>query len=360
MGHFLATIPHALARIGRALTPNRIASSCAFLVGVGARLGVLALAAIEFATRVAFVHPLFEMVSNLRVQLLVSALACLCVLIFLKTRLIAVGIVLVCISLVELAGFAFADGVDTTDMAGADVVTMMQYNVLGTNTDFAAIADRINEEDPDVIVLSEITTRHLVEVADRLDAEYPYVLALPWDDQATHIGGGIALISRYPLDQIEVAAEVTPAFRPMIAATLAVGDEDVLVVALHLPASRTSAVKVDLREKQLTTTVELVENHDGPAVVIGDFNVTPTSPLYRNLLSDLQWKDPHRLVGWQPTWHLGDLPVGLPIDHALVSNDIALRGYDVGDGGGSDHNTLVVDVELLDLPPGSNLQARQD
>ncbi len=383
MGRILANIPTVLARIGRVLTlkgrsdrfqgvlvrllrrrsktkPShwsvrrsahlrcRITSSLVFGVGVGARLGVLGLAGIEVLTRIAFAHPMFEMLSNLRVQLLIAGLACLCVLIFVQTRLVALGVVLVCISMVELAGFAFADGVDSEITADdAAVVSMMQYNVLQSNTDYDAIAGRINDEDADVVVLSETTSQHLVEITARLDTDYPYVLAQPWDDQETHVGGGMAILSTRPLDQAAVPTEASPDFRPMIAATMQVDSEEVLVVGLHLPASRSDHDKVALRELQLDTTVELVRLHRGPAVVIGDLNITPTSPLYRNLLGDLEWHDPHRTVGWRTTWSFGNVPVGLPIDHALVSNDIAFRRYDVGDGGGSDHNTLMVDIEVL-------------
>ncbi len=337
MGRFLAIIPPVVARGGQSLRST---------FGLGARMGVLSLAGIELLTRVMSSHPLVEMVTNLRVQLLISALALSVGLIAVRSRLVSLALVLASISIVDLAGYALADGVDPAAGDGSAALTVMQYNVLATNLDYDAIAARVNDEDADIVVLSEVTSRHLIEVTQRLDGPYPHMLAEPWDDHTTHVGGGLVVLSRHPLTEVTVAQSATPAFRPMIAAMASIEGEEVLVVALHLPASRTDPVKVDLRERQLEMTRVLVESYAGPAVLIGDFNLAPTSPLYRDFLKDLNWQDPHRLVGWQPTWSFHNLPLGLPIDHVLTSPEFETRRYEVGDGAGSDHKTLTAALDV--------------
>jgi len=61
------------------------------------------------------------------------------------------------------------------------------------------------------------------------------------------------------------------------------------------------------------------------------------------------------LRGLQPIWRSKSLVSGLagflslPIDHALVSADVAPRANRLGPDIGSDHRPLIVDLQLPDL-----------
>ena len=77
---------------------------------------------------------------------------------------------------------------------------------------------------------------------------------------------------------------------------------------------------------------------EGPLVVMGDLNMTGTSPLFRELLERGGLTDTRRGFGACLSWTLGDLPGRwLCLDHVLVRGGVgvALRG--TGADIGSDH-----------------------
>ena len=79
-------------------------------------------------------------------------------------------------------------------------------------------------------------------------------------------------------------------------------------------------------------------------------NVTPTSTAYRSLLDDLGWHDTHRITGWDASWPSFGGWLGLPIDHVLVSDNVAVHAIDAVGNGGSDHRALRAE---LSISPGS-------
>jgi len=87
-----------------------------------------------------------------------------------------------------------------------------------------------------------------------------------------------------------------------------------------------------------------------PAVLLTDMNVTPTSSAYGDLLDDLGWRDTHRITGWDASWPSVGGWLGLPIDHVLVSDNVAVHTIDAIGAGGSDHRAMLAE---LSIPPGT-------
>jgi endonuclease/exonuclease/phosphatase (EEP) superfamily protein YafD len=77
---------------------------------------------------------------------------------------------------------------------------------------------------------------------------------------------------------------------------------------------------------------------------MGDLNATPFSPRFKNLLIDCGLRDSSLGFGITRTWH-SEIPLlGLPIDHILVSRDLAVISREVGPKVGSDHRPVMVRV----------------
>ena len=81
-----------------------------------------------------------------------------------------------------------------------------------------------------------------------------------------------------------------------------------------------------------------------PFVGLGDLNISPFSPHYQRLLDDTGLRNAAAGRGWQPTWPAMFLPVGIQIDHALVSPEIEVTAFHRGPANGSDHMSIIVDV----------------
>jgi len=85
----------------------------------------------------------------------------------------------------------------------------------------------------------------------------------------------------------------------------------------------------------------------GACVLVGDFNVTPWSSHYRDLLKVPGARDCAAGRGWQATWN-SDLPAVLRIriDHCIASGAVGIADVRVGQSVGSDHFATINDLSV--------------
>jgi endonuclease/exonuclease/phosphatase (EEP) superfamily protein YafD len=79
--------------------------------------------------------------------------------------------------------------------------------------------------------------------------------------------------------------------------------------------------------------------------VVGDLNVTPWSPTFRDLLQAPGLVDTARGRGLRGTWPVCLPGMRIPIDHCLVSGDLQVLDRQVGPGVGSDHFPVMADLQ---------------
>lgn len=289
-------------------------------------------------------HAWFEMLTNIAPHLLVLSLILVTWAAFARRRLpLAIGAIAALWFLLLLVPYVFA----SPDAAPSDpdrLHVALQYNVYFGNDDIDRIVDEITSANADVIALHEITGDQWIAVAERLPAYE--AIALPWDGSDPQLGGGMAIMSREPLTAIPVDPSASIVGRPIIAAITTIGGTETVVVGLHPHASRFESHKVELRNAQLDAVAKLLSSEDRPAIILADLNMTPTSSDYRSFLNDLDWRDPHRDTGWDASWPTWGGPFGLPIDHVIVSNSIALHDISSAGGGGSDHRSLTAEFSF--------------
>jgi endonuclease/exonuclease/phosphatase (EEP) superfamily protein YafD len=111
------------------------------------------------------------------------------------------------------------------------------------------------------------------------------------------------------------------------------------------PAGRGLAARRDAHLAALGDAVGAVA---GPRLLVGDLNVVPWAPAFRDLARRgglIDARLGQRLS--TGTWPAG-LPALLrvPIDHALASPDLPVTHLEVGPAYGSDHRPLRVEVAL--------------
>ncbi len=76
--------------------------------------------------------------------------------------------------------------------ANASTARVLQYNLLHSNTDNAAILSEILESNADIVALHELTTDHWDTLEPALRSEYPYSVATPVRQGRGSNGGGKA------------------------------------------------------------------------------------------------------------------------------------------------------------------------
>jgi len=262
--------------------------------------------------------PFFEMASNFRPQFFLYSILILVALML--ARLWREALVMSMFAVV--LGIGVVPYLIASPEAPADgevAASVLQYNILFYNNDVDAIAEVVLDADADVVGLHELISR----------------------------GGGKALLSKSPLTNVPVDfdLELEGTFIPPLAATTEIDGQEVLAVALHPSPSRTGAKRIFERQAKLVAVREVIERYDGPAIIIADLNIAPTSPKYHRFLDSVGWEDPRQRVGIEGTYTLWGLPtMGLAIDHVFVSPEFKVFDYEVGPSGGSDHRSLVATI----------------
>ena len=221
---------------------------------------------------------------------------------------------------------------------GARPVRVVAFNVNVRNGGLAGIAAYLESLAPDVVVLEEMTTSS----ADRLT---PLLPRLPHRYVAVEEGvRGVVILSRWPLIAPQQVRHDGRMFG--VRADVDLGDRRLRLYGVHLnwPVVHTAAQG---RNAQLSALGRELAECRGACVVVGDFNTTPWSSHFRDLLRNSGLRNCAAGKGLLPTW-----PEGLPallrirIDHCLASEAVSVTGVRVGGSVGSDHLATINDFSV--------------
>lgn len=221
---------------------------------------------------------------------------------------------------------------------GGRELTLLQANVLATNTDYAGLFALLDDEQPDIIVLQEVSPAWAAELK-RLEGAYPHRIIEERDGKF-----GIAFLSKYPpISSAVVASE--PLGFPTILATLDISGRRLQLVGTH-PMIPVGSRNYAARNTQLETVANLLRSSGGARVLVGDLNASMWDLHYRALESRTGLRNVRRGFGVTPTWPTF-LPIAMiPIDHVLVSGEVGVLDVRTGPRIGSDHLPLIVTLEL--------------
>lgn len=212
---------------------------------------------------------------------------------------------------------------------------VMAYNIWAYNTDYSAIQASIQQNNPDILFLTEVRRRAMKTLRDRLD--YPYVARSPQ--------GSNVFFSRYPL------LSVTPDYPNVsdhgktfsLVARIQTETDILTVVGFHppIPLSKSSFA---VRNQQYERLAPFLRGLPGRVILLGDFNMTPWSPYFSQFEQAANLSSATRGHGIAATWNFqAKMPLRLaklPIDH------IETRGFKsasawAGKANGSDHRPVV-------------------
>ena len=224
------------------------------------------------------------------------------------------------------------------ELARDNTLKLIQANVLSTNTNYEALLELVVEEDPDMVVLQEVSPEWLVAL-DALRQAYPHSYA-----EAREGNFGIALFSRLPFTSISHVDSPPRAF-PTITANLDLGDVSLRLVATHPTIPLGKQLYSD-RNRQLASMEDLLPEQAGPRVLVGDLNVSMWDLNYQSLTEKAGLRNARVGFGIVPTWPTFMPFARIPIDHVLVSDDVGVVEMRSGPRIGSDHLPLIVTLAL--------------
>jgi len=243
-------------------------------------------------------------------------------------------------------------GSDDMPVKDHQTLTVMQANVLTSNTRVAEVMSLIENSGADVVVLQEVDRRWM-QAIEKLES-YQVVIAQPRRDNF-----GMAILRARDASwgmqgqQIWLGPDKLPAFTLRLThRNPEVGSWRLLAAHPLPPVSKDNTESRDESLKEITAWVKA--QIDDPILVVGDLNATPWSYPFRKMVRETGLVDSRIGHGNQPTWpNAGGLGVAamIPIDHVLHSDDLVTVERRTIARNGSDHRFVLAQIKrCLETP----------
>jgi len=239
-----------------------------------------------------------------------------------------------------------------TAAAPALPVRILSLNLFASNPRRNPTLESLRGSEADIVLLQESSqrwTRRLGGLADR----YPYSFPARGGRPNSNV-----IISRYPI--IEAARLDPPdpreaSWNRPIRAVVDIEGRHLAIYVVHPPTPR-SLEQWRQRNAELMWLAGRSRELDGgrPRLMAGDFNTPPWSFLFADMAAESGLDDASgggpRMPTRQPRFLAPYLAwLGAPVDHVLVSPEIAVGGFATGANTYSDHLPVIADL-LLPLP----------
>ena len=277
-----------------------------------------------------------DLLNNFQVQLLIAQLPCLILAVLLRRwRLTACLSVPLLLCLWGVTGVYRAAPVPARDSAQLKI---MSVNVYHLNDDYAEMIDIVQAYDPDILVLVELTPRWFDQMTP-LRETYPHQSLEP-----RYWGAGIGLFSKLPLE-VEGVHQLSPEIRdcPVVRCRVRLAEEPLDIYAVHTLSPR-SEQHWRIRDHQLEKLSRFIQQSPSEKVVLGDFNATTWTPSLRKFVESTQLRDSRNGFGLLPSWPSDMRWAQITIDHAFVTQGVAVTERSVLPCQGSDHLPISLTV----------------
>jgi endonuclease/exonuclease/phosphatase (EEP) superfamily protein YafD len=213
--------------------------------------------------------------------------------------------------------------------------------VLTVNVSFRQFSPRrlleiVREAAPDVVVVQELTP-HAESVLANFDTAFPHYRKFPADGPS-----GIGVWSRY---ELESGGTFALGRVPAIEARVRGPAGPFTVIGVHLSAP-TSRRRAAARNQELIELATRSANVVDPLVVTGDFNTTPYSPYFVELLETGKLTDARRGRTLSSSWPTMLPWAGIPIDHVAVNTGFDILSHRRLPNFESDHYGVLVELAL--------------
>ena len=224
-------------------------------------------------------------------------------------------------------------------------IRVLTFNINTQNNHWDEIANSILTLKPDIATIVESSVESKEELFLRLKTKLPFVYRTS--------GGGLTILSRFPL-----VSSQSKTFKNgiILVASLQVEQKTVNLIAAHplIP------IKPDLFQRRNAFLAEItayIQQQPEPLIFLGDLNLTPWSPYYKQLVNKTNLHNTRLGFGIEPSWledatyiHYPNWFVALmqiPIDHIFVGSKIKVADCKTAKAANSDHRMLWSDLVLF-------------
>jgi endonuclease/exonuclease/phosphatase (EEP) superfamily protein YafD len=282
---------------------------------------------------------LFDLTSNFRVQY--SIILLIAVFVFLGGGRFQAAFIAAVFSAVNLYAISPFEGEVHARTRPVPVegqmIRAVVLNVNHLNREYGEVIRFIELNQPEFLLLIEVNDEWLKEL-DSLRSDFPYEKSLTLEND------GIALLSRVPFKTVSIGTIGRVGF-PSIIARFDAGGQPFTLIGAH-PRAPILPERARLRNRQIEALQRFVASNPGPIVLMGDLNNTPWSPIFEHFLHTTGLRDTREGYGLSPTWPALFPLLWIPIDHVLVSPEVAVHNRRVGSYVGSDHFPVLIDFSI--------------
>lgn len=216
---------------------------------------------------------------------------------------------------------------------------IVSLNVHAGSKSYDEVIGYLREAKPDFVLFTEMTHAWQKQLKV-LEAEYPEQHFSARDDAF-----GIALIAKPKLDDAQIDLLGGQAY---VRATCTIDGRQLTLFGVH-PFPPIGAQASKMRNNSFASLNKHLRETKGAVITVGDFNSTSWSPHFTGLLAGTTLRDARLGRGLQPSWSMTHpLPLRIPIDHTLVSDEVHVVERRLGPAVGSDH--LPVELEFSMRP----------
>lgn len=194
-------------------------------------------------------------------------------------------------------------------------------------------------DDHDAIVLFELPTG-FIDQLKRSDLPF----RIYYENASRFDVSGLALLLKEP-NAARNMRFVKPSWVPGVVVDLPLGDQSVACMFMH-PAPPISPESTEWRNREFVAHGDWARQQRH-CLLMGDFNCTPFSSTFKDLLERSKLENSQRGYGLTPTWPMGEwflAPMQIAIDHCLHSPNLRVLDRFTGPPVGSDHRPLHVEL----------------
>ena len=190
--------------------------------------------------------------------------------------------------------------------------------------------ERIIEADADIVLLSE-TNAFWASNLESLEQNYPHQHLLPLEEH-----NGMLFYSRLPIDSVDVRY-LCQDHIPSLAIDLSLETgRELRIFAIHPRPPRPEDAVQDL-DNELEIVAQECRDHDGPVLVMGDFNEVGWSPSVVTFQKRSGLLDPKRGRGIYNSYSAKNILMRWPLDHIFATGDFSVVAIERLSACGSDH-----------------------
>ncbi len=285
-------------------------------------------------------HMILDIGSHFRLQYIILLLPALLLAIFGKRFYSAI----VLFGVLAVHGYSVGESLRAVEVQQTDRFTdlrILSANLFLDNNSYQEFKDLVSTIKPDVLALQEYTPRWHESLSRELD-EFPHRISEPMRGAF-----GIALYSKHPIASGGLV-KFGKGLSYSIDVELSVDGGSLRVINVH-PPPPSHQTAYEHRNTLMADVAKAIKQHK-TSIVVGDFNTTPWAGHFADMESRSGLLSARRGNGIAATWPDSFFPLLIPIDHILVSKNIAVTSLKSVPVVGSDHRAMVGGLRVF-FPP---------